>query len=383
MNGTSLRVAWLFPSLAFANYWQPIFSEYTKLHPQTVVYTGEWQGFSPGFEAAFHLTVVGKMQFIAASQSEVGYSQGFIKASPAIVKYLLQFKPDVIFATGFCIWTILALLFQPLGRWRLIILYEGSSPGVDYRNSPFRLLLRRLMGSAAGACITNSLGGQVYLTQFLGIQATKVWTHPYQVPNAQALLAQVPEDESHQPTLPQLTFLFTGQIIPRKGLRQLLEACQILQSWGYRNYRLLIAGDGAQREELQAFSQEHRLDSCIQWLGWVSYGQLGAYFRQVDVFILPTLEDTWGMVVLEAMAFGKPILCSQWAGASELVVDGENGYRFDAHDPATIAEVMRRLIDHPELIAQMGQRSQELIAPYTPETSAQFLAKVTDAVIGA
>ncbi|WNZ27682.1 glycosyltransferase family 4 protein [Leptolyngbya sp. NK1-12] len=381
MDGTGLRIAWLFPSLAFANYWHPVLSEYTKLYPQTIVYTGEWHGFAAGFENTFQLVTVGQMQFIAAHRSKVGYSQGFIKASPAIVPHLLQFRPNVIFTTGFCIWTILAVLFKPIGRWRIVLLYEGSAPGVDYCHSPFRLFLRRILGWSADACITNSLAGQEYLTKVLNISKAKVRAQPYQVPNAQALLTQVSDPDlslsSRRPI-----FLFTGQLIPRKGLRQLLEACQILQHWRYQNYTLLIAGDGPEREELQAFSRAAQLESCVQWLGWISYGQLGAYFRMADVFILPTLEDTWGMVILEAMAFGKPILCSQWAGASELVIEGENGYRFDAHDPQTIAAAMRRLIDCPELIPRMGQRSQELIATYTPEASALFLAKVTDAVIG-
>jgi glycosyltransferase involved in cell wall biosynthesis len=86
------------------------------------------------------------------------------------------------------------------------------------------------------------------------------------------------------------------------------------------------------------------------------------------------------MVILEAMAFGKPILCSKWAGASELIMEGENGYLFDPHTPQAIAQAMRRLLDNPDLISSMGQRSQEIIAQYNPTTAAQFLAKVTNAV---
>jgi glycosyltransferase involved in cell wall biosynthesis len=117
-------------------------------------------------------------------------------------------------------------------------------------------------------------------------------------------------------------------------------------------------------------------------VGQVSYSQLGSYFRAADVFILPTLEDIWGMVVLEAMAFGKPILCSQWAGAAELICDGENGYLFDAHQPEAIATAMQRLIDQPDQIAPMGERSAALIAKHTPTAAAQFLVQVTRTVCG-
>lgn len=149
-----------------------------------------------------------------------------------------------------------------------------------------------------------------------------------------------------------------------------------------RCYTLLIVGDGAQREELEVFSQNKGLADCVKWEGWVSYHHLGNYFRRADVFVLPTLEDTWGMVILEAMTFGKPILCSKWAGASELVVKGENGYVFEPQDPEKLAELMRRFIDDPDLSVSMGHKSQQLIAQHTPEAAAQFLAEVTSFALG-
>ena len=151
----------------------------------------------------------------------------------------------------------------------------------------------------------------------------------------------------------------------------------MLQKQGYRNYTLLVVGDGAQRQELEAFSQTHELADCVKWAGRVNYGNLGAYFNSADVFVLPTLEDTWGVVVLEAMALGKPVLCSKWAGAAEMVIEGENGYLFEPQQPEELAKVMRRFIEQPNLSKSMGDKSQQLMAQHTPEVAAQFLAKVT------
>lgn len=381
MSADGLRIAWLIPSMALGSYWHPVLSEFTKIYRNMIVYTGVFPGFAPGFEDTFAVEIVGEMKFVDTVKSESGYSEGFIYASPAIIGRLRKFKPDVIFTTGFCIWTILALLFKPLGRWQVVISYEGSSPGVDYRHSPLRLFLRRWIAHFADAFITNSLGGKHYLMNFLNVDERSIFVRPYEVPDSTALLNQVDRSVNLNPrVLQRPVFLFTGQLVVRKGLHCLLEACTILKAQGYQNYTLLVAGDGDQREQLQAFSAANGLEDCVQWLGWVSYGQLGAYFRDADVFILPTLEDTWGMVVLEAMAFGKPVLCSKWAGASELLIEGENGYLFDPHEPEAIAAVMRRLIDQSDLIQSMGQRSQEIIAEYTPTTAAQFLAKVTNTV---
>jgi glycosyltransferase involved in cell wall biosynthesis len=82
------------------------------------------------------------------------------------------------------------------------------------------------------------------------------------------------------------------------------------------------------------------------------------------------------MVVLEAMVFGKPILCSKGAGAYEMVIEGENGYLFEPQNPEEIAEGMRRFIDNPELAASMGEKSKQLIGQYTPEAAAKSMAEV-------
>jgi glycosyltransferase involved in cell wall biosynthesis len=285
-----------------------------------------------------------------------------------------------VVVVGFSLWALLAVLLKPLYQWRVVIAYEGSSPNVDYRDSVARTYLRRWIVRRANAYITNTQRGKSYLTNILNASEKCVFQQPYEVPDATALLNLLPNSELSQSHLQRPVFLFTGQLVQRKGLHLLLQACVLLQSWGYRNYTLQVIGQGELREDLETFSRQHNLP--VEWIGWVDYGKLGAYFCNADAFVLPTLEDTWGMVVLESMVFGKPILCSKWAGASEMIVHGENGYLFDPYQPEAIALVMRELIDHPEKLQDMGQKSKELIAGHTPVTAAQFLAKVTDTVMG-
>ena len=87
------------------------------------------------------------------------------------------------------------------------------------------------------------------------------------------------------------------------------------------------------------------------------------------------------MVVLETMILGKPILCSTGAGASELVKDGHNVYRFAPEDPVTLAQHMQHFIENPEIIPDMGQQSQEIMKAYTPTKSGEFLAQITECVL--
>ncbi len=374
----TFRIAWLLTSAFY--YWQPTMSSLTKLFPQTTVFTSRWHGFASGLENSFKVEVVGERKIIAITKDSKSYGNNFTYLPLNIVGRLLKFKPDIIFSNSFGMWTLLALLFKPLGQWRVVIAYEGSSPGVDYRNSALRLALRQVMVKASDACITNSHAGKTYLTEILKAKSERVFVHPYEVPAANPA-KKITEVKSDIAGLKRPIFLFVGGIIPRKGLHLLLQACTVLKKQGCSDYTLLVVGDGSQQEELQNYCQQSDLTDSVKWMGRVDYDSVRAYFDRADVFVLPTLEDTWGMVVLEAMVAGKPILCSKWAGASELVIDGENGYCFDPYETEHLAELMGRFLNNPELTISMGQKSQELMANYTPEIASQFLSKVTEFVL--
>ncbi|MBD2744344.1 glycosyltransferase family 4 protein [Coleofasciculus sp. FACHB-1120] len=372
-----LRIAIVIPSVEFGSYWRPVLYELTKICKHTIFYTGcLWPKFDADALGASAVKLVGKFKFVEATQVSGGYGRGFMVASPKIVNELLKFKPHVVFASAFSMWTVLALLFKPLGGWKVVIIYDGSSPNTNFEDSKLRTFSRRLMVKFTDAFIANSNDGKKYLHKVIGADKRKIFTKTYLVPEPQALREQLEAAKPSELNLKRPVFLFVGQVISRKGIKALLEACSLLQSQGYSDYSLLIIGDGAQREELEAFVKDNNLTELFTWTGWVDYGQLGAYFQNADVFIFPTFEDVWGMVVLEAMVFGKPILCSKGAGAYEMVIEGENGYLFDPQNPEEIAEGMVRFIDNPNLVASMGQKSKQLIDQHTPEAAAKSMAEV-------
>lgn len=382
IDSSTLRIAMLFPTVELGAYWQPVLSELSKVSQKTILFTGRpWVGFDPEAPDASLVKVAGKTRRITTSQEKTDYSGGYMYLSPGIVGHLLQLRPQVIFASAFSAWTLMALLLKPLCGWRVVIAWDGSSPNVDFRHSKLRLLLRRAMALLTDAFMTNTLAGKAYLIECLGVKEASILAQPYMVPDVTTLLRNSKDVEFSFPELQRPVFLYVGRIEQRKGLHQLLEACTILQKQGCFDYTLLIVGNGPKRQELEEFCQEQNLAECVKWVGWVDYNRLGSYFRDTDIFVFPTLEDVWGMVGLEAMAFGKPILCSKWAGASEIVVEGKNGYIVDPHDPAMLAEKMRCLIEKPDLIGLIGQSSSRLIAKHTPKAAAQLFIDVAYSVL--
>ena len=373
-----LRVAWLVPEVELGAYWQPVLREFTKVFKNTVFYTGRvWSGFDPTMPGASAIKLVGETKFVETEKIETGYDRGFIVVSPSIIGYLLEFRPQVVFPQAFSLWTVIVALLKPLMRWKIAIIYDGSSPNTDFRDSSFRTFVRRILVRFADAFVSNSNAGKKYLMEVLNVPEDKIFTRTYLVPDAGALLKRLDQTQPPSLQLKRPIFLYVGRITARKGIKTLLEACAILKSQGYVDYSLLIVGKGDQREELEAFIKERDFEEQVIWAGWVEYGNLGSYFQQADVFVFPTFEDVWGMVVPEAMVFGKPVLCSNGAASCELIVSGENGYIFEPSSAKELADKMQIFIDNPDLIESMGERSRQMISQKTPETAAKAYVEVT------
>ena len=382
LDKRDLRVAWLVPEVELGAYWQPVLREFTKVCKNTVFYTGRvWSGFDPTLPGASAIQLVGETKFVETTKIETGYDRGFIAVSPSIIGHLLKFRPQIVFPQAFSLWTVLVVLLKPICGWKIAIIYDGSSPNTDFRDSGFRTSVRRILAKFADAFVSNSQAGKRYLVEALNVPEAEVFTRTYLVPDAKTLLKPLSEDQQSL-GLKQPIFLYVGRITARKGIKTLLQACAILKKQGYSDYTLLIVGKGDQQDELEAFIKEQDFPEQVNWVGWVDYGSLGAYFQQSDIFVFPTFEDVWGMVVPEAMVFGKPILCSNGAASCELVVEGENGYIFDPSNAQELSEKMRIFIDNPDLIESMGESSRQLISQKTPETAAKAYVEVTSFLMG-
>lgn len=371
------RVAWLLPSMGTGGIsFQHILSEFSMIFPNTITFTGQWPGYAPSFEDLFAVQEVGATRYVEFGKAVNGYTIGFSLASPQIIRHLLQFKPQVIFANAFTAWTMIALLLKPVCRWKVIITYEGGSSVYESTSSTVRYQMRLFMARLADAFVVNSKDGKHYLLDTLKVNPRKVFSKPFLVPSVKALIHHAkPLDLKNKFRSP--IFLYVGQVVPRKGLKILLDACIFLKSKGFANYTLLVVGDGDQRPELEKYVNDNSLTEQIEWVGKVPYGQLGSYFEQANVFVFPTYDDIWGMVLVEAMAFGNAVICSKRAGAVEMLLEGENGFSFDPDHPEILAELMLKLIQDPDLVKKMGEVSRQIMSKHLP---AQAISSFSEAI---
>jgi phosphatidyl-myo-inositol alpha-mannosyltransferase len=148
--------------------------------------------------------------------------------------------------------------------------------------------------------------------------------------------------------------LFVGRFEERKGLIHLLRAVRVLRREGRDDVRLLVVGGGPQERECRRYVMTRHLQG-VEFLGRVTDDEKAQLFRTADVFVSPaTGRESFGIVLLEAMAAGTPIVCSDIHGYKGVVKRGDQGLLVPPGDKVALAEAIARILDDPDLAARMG-----------------------------
>ncbi len=159
--------------------------------------------------------------------------------------------------------------------------------------------------------------------------------------------------------------LFCGHEFKRKGLAQSISAlARVKSEWAF----IVIGGQDPSQYIAQA--QALGVKGRIHFAGF--HSDIRGLFNGSDLFLFPTSYEPFGMVILEAMASGMPIVASGFAGASELAQNGKDGLLFDnPFDTQDIAEKLRTILESPLLMKKMGARARETSLSYTWEKIAE------------
>jgi phosphatidylinositol alpha-mannosyltransferase len=171
-----------------------------------------------------------------------------------------------------------------------------------------------------------------------------------------------------------LNILFVGRFENRKGAIYLLKAYRLLRKRGY-NCRLLMAGVGPQEREIRRYIATRRLTG-VELLGRISDEDKARYFATADVFVSPaTGRESFGIVLLEAMAAGTPIVCSDIHGYKGVVRRNEQALLVPPRDVKALTEALATVLGSAELRQQMGAAGRERAPQFSWENIA---AKVED-----
>jgi phosphatidyl-myo-inositol alpha-mannosyltransferase len=174
--------------------------------------------------------------------------------------------------------------------------------------------------------------------------------------------------------------LFVGRMEPRKGLIHLLRAFRKLQRDGVRA-RLLLVGTGPGEREARRYVLTRQLDD-VEFLGRVPEAQKAQLFKTADIYVSPaTGRESFGIVLLEAMSAGAPIICSDIHGYRGVVRRERDGILVEPGNADALAASIRRLIDDPALRAQLSRAGQERAQLFTWERVGQAVEEYYGFVI--
>jgi glycosyltransferase involved in cell wall biosynthesis len=155
----------------------------------------------------------------------------------------------------------------------------------------------------------------------------------------------------------ELVILFLGRISKLKGVFDLIQAFSRLSTGQRRSLKLLLAGDG-DIEQAKLLVEQLQLADHVIFLGWIDANKRNALLSKADIFALPSHTEQLPMAILEAMAWGVPVITCPVGGIPDVVVSGKNGLLVPPGNVKQMADAMQSLVDDPSLRRSLGLEAQ-------------------------
>lgn len=152
---------------------------------------------------------------------------------------------------------------------------------------------------------------------------------------------------------------------PGKGVDTVIRALrQVIQA--VPDARYVVVGDGDERPRLEGLASESGVDGRVSFLGHLNESELQERYLEADVFAMPSRQEGFGIVFLEAMSFGKPIVAAAFGGTPDIVIDGQTGFLVEYGDVKRVADRLIQLLRDADLRTRMGYSGKERVeANYT------------------
>lgn len=288
-----------------------------------------------------------------------------------LLKKIRKEHPDVLITEGFFQWTPIILLYSIFYRKPVFIGYERT-PWTERNTKWWKTLHRKLTDRFVCGYLVNGSETKKYLMS-IGVKEEKIHIGGMSADSDGLVkgIASITAEERN--TLKKkfqdkngLVYLFSGQIVERKGVKYLLCAwTEHIKT--HKDDRLVLVGYG---DQLEMLSNTYCNVDSIRFEGKVNYVDIYKYYAIADVFVLPTIEDNWSLVVPEAMSCGLPVATSIYNGCHpELIHEGENGCTFDTFNQ----ESMLKALDyfHHVDLKEHGRKSIEIEEEFNTANSAR------------
>lgn len=291
---------------------------------------------------------------------------------------LLQDRPDVLVVHGYASATnLLAMLFARLLGIRVFM--RGDTRIQQGRASGLRRWMKRIILSLCdGAIAVGSANSNYY--RLLGMQESKIFFAPFSVDN-KAFSLPVEDRQVYRAAVRRelgipddaLVVLFASKLIRRKRAADLITAFSRVYS-RFPHCHLVVVGSGVEEVGLRCQASEVAKEH-VHFLGFQNQTVLPRTFAACDVFVLPSDNEPWGLIVNEAMAAGLPVIVSDDVGAAPDLVAGTGaGMVFPCGDIDALSTCLEKILGNSVLRQGMAMRAVETIARWDVTCTADAIA---------
>jgi glycosyltransferase involved in cell wall biosynthesis len=295
-----------------------------------------------------------------------------------IVSFVLSYIWSLCLCLGYAWFGKMAVLnlqwAYPLGPIGLIIRYLSSSGlittarGSDltlYGNHPhWKGIIAQTLTASDGVITVGS--GLRDIAVKMGVSHQDIAV----IPSVGVDIKKFQEVKPIELVAEGVKLLYVGGLVPVKGLDVLIKACALLVEQGIK-FHLFLVGKGSEKQKLSDLVISLKLQAFITFVGEIPHPQVPAYFKSIDVFVLPSRQEGLGIVLLEAMAAKTAIVASKVGGIPDLVTDGKNGLLVSPENPHALAMALTAVINDSELREGMAQKGLEVVKYYTYEKAAK------------
>jgi len=175
--------------------------------------------------------------------------------------------------------------------------------------------------------------------------------------------------------------LFVGRLETIKGVEFLIQAMSIIIK-AFPQTTLTIVGEGSQKINLFNLTQKLRLEEHIRFIGWVENKDLDTYYEKASLVVVPSISvEAFGLVILEAMSAGRPVIGTNVGGIPELIEEGVNGYLVAPGNPEQIADKVIKLFAEEKLLTELGRNARRKAEEFSAEKHLENLEKIYAEVI--
>ncbi len=240
---------------------------------------------------------------------------------------------------------------------RLVATFHGAEVALAKRKGHYRPVLRRLTRNL-DAAVANSTSTATTVRELTGVEATVI---PFGPPRGAVNLYRAPEEMETTEEDGRPIVLAVGRMIERKGFPVLVRAAKKLQD----RARVVIVGGGEYEPVVRREVERNQAWDVVRLAGRLSNEELSDLYGRCAVFCLPAIVDSrgetegLGVVLIEAMSHGKPVVASRLGGIVDAVEDGKNGLLVPPDDPDVLADALLRVAGDRKLAKSLGEAGRE------------------------